>query len=74
MSDGRVIRNAHRDPVSNAVINDDQDGYETARRRKKLAEERLKLKNTVSSLRAELSDVHDQIEEMRKMIAQMVKE
>lgn len=71
MSEERIIRNAHRDPVSGAVIINDEEAYEQARKRKALASEKEELTRTVSQLRGELSAVQEAMLSMQDDLKQL---
>lgn len=68
MSEDRVIRNAHRDKYSGAVIIDDEEAYRQARARKRLAREKEDLKDQVQSMKDELLDLRGQIQEITKQM------
>lgn len=61
MTEKRQLQNAYRDPVSNAVINVDADGYSAAVVRKRLSRKNQNQEEKIHSLEERLTDLESKI-------------
>lgn len=68
----RKIHNAYRDPLSNAVIITDDDGYQSARVRKKMNQIRKKEKDKVEALENRLNDIETKFDSKLDAILQLL--